>query len=106
MTRAVLYCRVSTDDQAEGYSLEGQEATPRAYCKRHGIEVAKLFMADHSAKTFDRPVFKDDLLPFIRGGSADLLLVSRGAGWEMGVTPINWLPNGTGRIWKACSSSG
>jgi site-specific DNA recombinase len=39
--------------------------------------MAKLFMADHSAKTFDRPVFKDDLLPFIRGGSADLLLVSR-----------------------------
>lgn len=41
MTRAVLYTRVSTAEQAnEGVSLDAQEASLRAYCGFRGLEVA------------------------------------------------------------------
>ncbi len=39
--RAVLYVRVSTDEQARhGVSLEAQEERLRAYCTMRGFEVA------------------------------------------------------------------
>jgi len=42
-TQAVLYCRVSTEEQAtEGVSLEAQEAALRAYCAMRGLEVVEL----------------------------------------------------------------
>lgn len=34
-----IYCRVSTDDQEENSSLDGQEAEARAYCKEHSLIV-------------------------------------------------------------------
>jgi len=41
MQKAVIYTRVSTDEQAKnGLSLEGQETAARQYCEREGIEVA------------------------------------------------------------------
>jgi DNA invertase Pin-like site-specific DNA recombinase/DNA-directed RNA polymerase subunit RPC12/RpoP len=57
MQKAVIYTRVSTDEQAKnGLSLEGQETAARQYCEREGIEVAKLFCdAGESAKTANRP---------------------------------------------------
>ena len=39
MTRVILYCRVSTDEQSEGCSLEMQERFLRAYCLNHGYDV-------------------------------------------------------------------
>lgn len=75
--RAIIYTRVSTDDQAErGYSLRDQEARLREHCRRNGIEVAAHFQDDHSAKTFERPEFKR-LLAYATAqkGSLDLLLV-------------------------------
>jgi len=42
-TQAVLYVRVSTEEQAtEGVSLEAQETSLRAYCAMRGLEVAEL----------------------------------------------------------------
>lgn len=75
--RAIIYTRVSTDDQAErGYSLRDQEARLLEHCRRQGIEVAAHFQDDHSAKTFERPEFKK-LLEYAKAekGSLDLLLV-------------------------------
>jgi len=44
-SRAVIYCRVSTAEQArEGISLEAQEETARAYCKLRGLEVADVIV--------------------------------------------------------------
>jgi len=41
--QAVLYCRVSTEEQAtEGVSLEAQEASLRAYCAMRGLEVVEV----------------------------------------------------------------
>ena len=35
----ILYCRVSSDEQAEGCSLDEQERQLRAYCVRRGYNV-------------------------------------------------------------------
>lgn len=56
---AIIYCRVSTEDQARvGTSLSTQEAECRAWCTKHGYTVTKCFVeAGESAKTSDRPKF-------------------------------------------------
>ncbi len=74
--KAILYIRVSTDEQAEkGYSLKHQEERLRQYCKHQQIEVVAVYKEDHSAKTFERPEFSK-LLAFCKKnkGYADLLL--------------------------------
>ena len=62
MKKAVLYTRVSTDEQADrGYSLGVQKEQLEKYCEVHNIEILKHFVDDHSAKSFDRPQFKEFL---------------------------------------------
>jgi site-specific DNA recombinase len=64
--KAILYVRVSTDEQAEkGHSLAHQEERLRNYCLLNNIEVVAFFKEDHSAKSFERPQFKR-LLEFIK----------------------------------------
>ncbi|MCD4729387.1 MAG: recombinase family protein, partial [Bacteroidales bacterium] len=59
MKKAILYVRVSTDEQAiKGYSLIDQEERLKIYCERMKIEVVRIFKEDHSAKDFNRPEFK------------------------------------------------
>jgi site-specific DNA recombinase len=59
MKKAILYIRVSTDEQAEkGYSLAHQEERLRKYCEINDIEVVGFYKEDHSAKSFERPQFK------------------------------------------------
>jgi site-specific DNA recombinase len=74
--KAILYIRVSTDEQAEkGHSLAHQDEMLRKYCLNNNIEIVAFFKEDYSAKTFERPEFKK-LLDFIRKnkGAADLLM--------------------------------
>ncbi len=74
--KAILYIRVSTDEQAEkGYSLKHQEERLRQYCQHQQIEVIAVYKEDHSAKTFERPEF-NKLLAFLKKnkGCADFLL--------------------------------
>ena len=76
MKKAIIYVRVSTDEQSEkGYSLAHQEERLRLYCKQHEIEVAGFYKEDHSAKSFDRPAFSQ-LLTFLKKNkkAVDLLL--------------------------------
>lgn len=74
--KAILYVRVSTDEQAErGHSLANQEEKLRSYCAQNGIEVAGFYREDHSAKTFERPQFTQMLESLRKNkGSANLLL--------------------------------
>lgn len=77
--KAILYIRVSTDEQADkGYSLKHQEERLRSYCQFQNIEIIGLYKDDHSAKTFSRPAFQQ-LLNFLRKNrkSAHLLLFTK-----------------------------
>jgi site-specific DNA recombinase len=56
MKRAILYIRVSTDEQADkGYSQRDQDERLRRYCNNQNIQIDKVIFEDHSAKSFKRP---------------------------------------------------
>ena len=57
MKKAVIMARVSTDEQASGYSLDSQIEQLRRYCEQRDIEIVYEFREEHSAKTFERPEF-------------------------------------------------
>ena len=50
MTKVILYCRVSTDEQADGCSLEVQERYLREYCINHNYEIIDVYKEDYTAK--------------------------------------------------------
>ena len=56
----ILYCRVSTDEQADGCSLEVQEKFLRAHCENKKYNIIDVYHEDYSAKHFDmkRPEMK------------------------------------------------
>jgi site-specific DNA recombinase len=75
MKRAALMARVSSDEQAKGYSLDVQSEALEKYCIRNDIEIVYSFREDHSAKNFDRPAFKEFMEHAKRKkGGIDLLL--------------------------------
>ena len=56
--RAVIYTRVSTDEQAEkGYSLPHQLNECRRYCQNNGFVIAQEFLDNYSGATLERPGF-------------------------------------------------
>lgn len=58
MNSAILYIRVSTDEQADkGYSQRNQDEVLRRYCSLKEITVQETVYEDHSAKTFNRPAW-------------------------------------------------
>ena len=55
MPNAIIYTRVSSDEQVKGTSLEYQEQICRQYCSTKGIEVLNVFREEGvSAKTAER----------------------------------------------------
>jgi site-specific DNA recombinase len=57
--KAVIYTRVSTDEQTKNLSLELQRRECQAYCLRNGLSVERAFEErGESAKTMDRPEFQ------------------------------------------------
>ena len=59
MERAVIYARVSTQEQVSNLSLETQERDCRAFCSRNGWQVVEVFVdRGESAKTINRPEFQ------------------------------------------------
>jgi site-specific DNA recombinase len=56
----ILYCRVSTDEQAEkGFSLNYQEESLKRFCDGMGYNIMKIYKEDHSAKNFKRPQWNE-----------------------------------------------
>src|SRR5918998_991779 len=54
--RAAIYVRVSSTGQEDNYSLPTQEAGCRAWCDRHGFEVAAVYKDVWTgAEVFERP---------------------------------------------------
>ena len=58
-TNAVIYCRVSTDEQVENLSLSTQQQRSITYCSQNGWPVAEVFTDEGvSAKTTQREEFQ------------------------------------------------
>src|ERR1035437_6341270 len=76
--KAILYFRVSTDEQADGYSLRHQEERLRNYCEMQNINIVATYTEDFSARTCERPEFQR-FLSFIKKnkGIVDLLLFTK-----------------------------
>lgn len=77
MKRAILYARVSTDDQADkGYSLPSQITACRLYAERQGFSVAGEYLEDYSGATAiaDRPEGKK-VVADLKARKADVLIV-------------------------------
>lgn len=73
-----IYTRVSTDDQNDGYSPRFQEETLRRYCELKGYHIRKHYHEDHSAKSFQRPVFSKMLMEYRKQkGIVNLLLFTK-----------------------------
>jgi site-specific DNA recombinase len=75
MKRAVIYCRVSTKDQVDNFSLATQEKQCRDYCDRNGFVVDRLFVEQgESAKTANRTEFQK-MLSYCRQNKNSVLWV-------------------------------
>ncbi len=77
--RAVIYTRVSTDEQVKGYSLTYQEGLCKDYCAKQGWDLVKVFQErGESAKTADRPQLLQ-LLDFAQKnkGKIEVILVHK-----------------------------
>ena len=53
MKNVILYCRVSTDEQADGCSLDMQELYLRRYCTDKEYNIIDIYKEDYSAKHYD-----------------------------------------------------
>ena len=52
---ALIYARVSTQEQGKGFSIETQLEAERRYCGDRGYTVIREFTDTHSGTEFDRP---------------------------------------------------
>ncbi len=56
MKKAGLYCRVSTDIQMEGYSIDAQKDFLKSYCKMHEIDNYEFYIdGGYSGSNINRP---------------------------------------------------
>ena len=64
--RAVLYTRVSSDEQRKkGFSLDYQEKQGREYAQKNNLQIIKIFTESFSAKKPNRPMF-NEMLNYIK----------------------------------------
>src|SRR5918995_2578610 len=72
--RAILYARVSSDDQVRGYSLNQQIEALRAYCMREGYEVLEEVRDEGwSGAYLERPGL-DRVRELVEAGNVDVVL--------------------------------
>ena len=75
MAAAVLYTRVSTKDQEEGFSLSAQRELLEAYAREHGLKVLARFEESETAKAGGtRPAFAK-MVEFLRPRTASTVLL-------------------------------
>src|ERR1700757_2972684 len=73
--KAILYTRVSTDEQNDGYSPSDQKARLIKYCDNNNIDIIGFYHDDETGKHFNRPKWLE-ILSYIKKnkGEVDLLL--------------------------------
>ena len=77
MKKSLIYCRVSTEEQAEkGYSLDAQENLCRDFAQINGYQIVGVFRDEgKSGTTLDRPALKDALSKCQQDNSINALIV-------------------------------
>lgn len=85
LTRAALYIRVSTEEQAiHGYSLEAQEADLKAYAERNGMKIAGIY-TDAGKSASKKPLKREalqELLKDVQAGKVDIILFIKLDRWS------------------------
>jgi site-specific DNA recombinase len=73
--RAVIYIRVSSEKQVDGFSLRAQEKILKKYAADMKMSVVKLFREEGKSAyyTDTRPEFQN-MLDFVKAGNADVIL--------------------------------
>ncbi len=74
--KAIIYARVSSREQEEGYSLSAQVRLLKEYAGKHGFEVIKEYTDVETAKRIGRTSFQLTLED-IQAGKASVLLVEK-----------------------------
>ena len=79
MKKALAYARVSTKEQAQkGLSIPAQLKAIREYANSHGFKILKEYVdMGESAKTADRPAFKEMIKRCQRDKSIDAIIVHK-----------------------------
>lgn len=72
--RAVIYARVSTEEQGKGYSLRTQIDSCRQYAEGKGYVVVAEFTDMYTGTELDRPGLTE-LYQFVEGKTADVVIV-------------------------------
>lgn len=77
MLQCLIYCRVSTEEQADhGYSLDAQEKFCRDFAERSGYSVVGVFRDEGKSGTkLDRPALQDLLARCGKGQGIDAVIV-------------------------------
>jgi len=73
---SIIYARVSSAEQSEGYSIDAQRGLLNRYAKEKGFTVVKEFIEVESAKASGRPVF-NAMMEFIKLKKIPLILVEK-----------------------------
>lgn len=75
--KAIIYCRVSTTDQAKlGFSLNNQEQQLKEYCSYKGYEVTAVFREDFTGTSFDRPKY-NEAIEYCKRNKIDVFVVMK-----------------------------
>lgn len=72
--RAAIYCRVSSVDQEDNYSLPTQEAACREYCDRHGYQVVGVFTDVHTGAQYRERPGLSQLRELVRQRAVDVVV--------------------------------
>ena len=77
MPQCLVYCRVSTEEQAnQGFSLDTQEKLCRDFAERGGYRVAGVCRDEgRSGTTLDRPALQDLLAQCTKGTTINAVVV-------------------------------
>lgn len=72
--RAIVYSRVSSDEQTQGYSLQTQVEGCISYANQNKLEVVKVFEENYTGATLERPQFYK-AREMLQSGEANAVIV-------------------------------
>ena len=73
---AAGYIRVSSEEQSEGWSLDGQEKNIRDYAESHGYEIVQIYSDEMTGSKDNRPGFERMLIDAQNGAFKAIIVVN------------------------------